>query len=250
MRAGFKMVTAQFLDVTQQETQDGDGLSTDTGFPIQDLTPIASAENVTVPGDGTLEIQILNEDGYAEASYSWYDSVNPFDPTDVKKGWYGQDIDPETGKLIKTKNTIKAGEGLWFWGVDGVSIQSSGKVRVKDVKFQLAQSGFRAIANPYPTEIKIQEITPVAAEGATIPGDGSIEIQVLAKDGYAEASYSWYDSVNPFDQTDVKKGWYGADIDPETGKLAKTNSTIKPGEGVWVWGTATTQYLQLPAPEL
>ena len=81
----------------------------------------------------------------------------------------------------------------------------------------------------------LEDLKPTGSEIAT---DGEINIQLLDAYGRTTAMYSW------IDWDGEPTGWCNGDFEVVEGV------TFNAGQGLWVGGTTTTQYLRFPAPEL
>jgi hypothetical protein len=131
-----------------------------------------------------------------------------------------------------TDITFAPGQGLWVGGsADTQKLQSAGKVSLTDLAVRL-QNGATATGNPFPISIALADIYPT--------GDNldDVNIQLLSSGGTTAATYSWntymYDTPR----------WVDDDMVEVEGVI------FAPGQGLWVGGSADTQYLNFPAPEL
>lgn len=184
---------------------------------LDDLQPVGD----DIDTDGAINIQTLNFGGVTVDTYQWIDWGDP-------KGWCD-----DTYTLVEGV-TFKNGDGLWVQGAGtGASIQSAGKVGKEDVVVQL-RPGFTATGNSFPVSVNLQDII---VEGKDVDTDGAINIQTLNFGGVTVDTYQWIDWGDP-------KGWCD-----DTYTLVE-NVTFAPGQGLWVQGSKTTEYLRFPAPEL
>ena len=213
------MTAAQFLTVGK-----------DT-ISLNDIKPL---------GDGvadTVEIQTLDAYGYTDKSYMWIDYAG--EDWD-QAGWIDNNAELGDYYELVTDVTFPAGAGLWVFGADGLSIQSTGQVNTSDVAVEL-RSGATAIGNPYPMAVSLADILPV--------GDGAadtVEIQTLDAYGYTAQSYMWIDYAGEdWDQA----GWI--DNNAELGDFYElvTDVTFPAGAGLWIFG-ADGLSIRFPAPEL
>jgi len=177
---------------------------------------------------GDFMIQFLNASGKTTARYSWFDD-------DVKTGWVsgGSVIDASTVKL-------PAAGAVWTMGA-GLSMTSSGAVSDADIVKNFAASGFEAVGNTTPVDLKLSDLAvsgydPYDEEEDEGGTSGDFMIQFLNASGKTTARYSWFDD-------DVKTGWVsgGSVIDA-------TKVTIPAGTGVWVMGAGLTLTIPSPIP--
>ena len=218
--SGFAMLGAQFEAVGAN-----DGSAT-----LADLT-IGGYEKYDEETDeggtsGEFVIQFLTATGTLEARYSWFDD-------DEKTGWFDRDGDAADDV------SLEAAKGIWVSG-KGLSMTSAGQVNEDDIVINTSASGFKAIANTTPVDLKLSQLAitgydPYDEETDEGGTSGEFVIQFLTSTGTLQARYSWFDD-------DEKTGWFDRD-----GEDAN-NVTIPAGTGVWVSGKGLT--LRIPAPEL
>jgi len=204
------MVTPQFL-----------GIGSNTALDLQSIKP---------QGDETsdnVSIQTLDAYGRMIDMYIWCD-------------WAGESGDQEawsdgSGEIIEGVS-FAPGTGLWVQGLtDAQAIQTAGVVGKSDVLVALV-NGATATGNPFPVSVNLQDIVP--------QGDNTsdnVSIQTLDAYGRMIDMYIWCD-------------WAGESGDQEawsdgSGEIIE-GVTFPAGQGLWVQGSATGQYLQFPAPEL
>ena len=195
MRAGSSLYTPMFAEVGAAQMN------------IQDLIPTGD----NVPEDGSIVLQTLSSTGgQGDVFLSWWGD-----------GWYDENDDtPDT--------YLNTGDAAWIAFPDNtVSLTCSGEVKNQEVVSPLV-NGSVAIGNPYPVQIDIQDIVPVASEG-DVPESGEIVIQTLsATGGQGDVFLSWWGD-----------GWY--DENDET-----PATLLDPGEGIWVASPAATLSLKWP----
>ena len=204
------MATAQFINVTGS-----------SGMPITSFSPV---------GDDTynhVEIQTLDNAGYTVDSYVW---TNEGGEDYDKTGWVDSDNN------IVTNVTFSPGQGLWVFGSSASQgLQTAGKVGTLDIAVSL-RSGATPTGNPFPVSVNIADILP--------QGDDTynhVEIQTLDNAGYTVDSYVWTnEGGEDYDQT----GWVDSDNN------IVTTVSFAPGQGLWVYGSSSSQSLLFPAPEL
>ena len=175
---------------------------------------------------GAFVIQFLTSTGTLEARYSWFDD-------DVKTGWF--DRDGNTADSV----SLEAAKGVWVSG-KGLSMTSAGQVNEDDIVINTSATGFKAIANTTPVDLKLSQLAITGYDAYDEESDkggtsGAFVIQFLTSTGTLEARYSWFDD-------DVKTGWFD-----RNGEDA-SNVTIPAGTGVWVSGKGLT--IRIPAPTL
>ena len=202
LQTGFTMMTPQFLSTGSD------------AMPLQSLTPV---------GDDTSDavfVQTLDAGGYTVNSYTWNDWA-----TD-EPCWVNDDYEPIEGV------SFPSGTGLWVQGAaTGQGIRSAGKVGTSDVVIQL-QTGFTAGGNPFPVDVKLQDIT---AEGDDT--SDSVFIQTLDAGGYTVDTYTWNDWAAD------EPCWVNDDYEPIEGV------SFAAGAGLWIQGASNAQYIRIPAPE-
>ena len=204
------MTTPQFVNIGSNES-----------FPLQSIIP--TGDNLS----DNVFLQTLDAYGRTVDSYNWID-------------WAGPDSDQEAwadddGNIIEDV-TFEPGQGLWIYGVSAdQSIQTAGKVGTSDVTVTLL-AGAVGAGNPFPVAINLQDILP---EGEDL--SDNVFIQTLDAYGRTVDSYNWID-------------WAGPDSDQEAwadddGNIIE-DVTFEPGQGLWIYGTSTSQSIRFPAPEL
>ena len=195
MRADFSLYTPMFKDITTNTMN------------IQDLKPMGD----NVPDDGSIVLQTLDSAGMrGDVMLSWWGD-----------GWY--DINDDTPDTY-----LQRGDAIWISFPDNtLSLNCAGEVSSAPVASPLCD-GFVAIGNPYPVNIDIQDLVPVASEG-DVPESGEIVIQTLDAAGMrGDVMLSWWGD-----------GWY--DVNDET-----PATLLAPGEGIWV--SANSDKLSLTWP--
>ncbi len=185
--------------------------------------------NTLVPtGAGTsdsVNIRVLDAFGRTieGCEYTWNDWAQ------AKPCWVDGDWNEITGV------TFTPGQGLWVYGSSTAQgLQSVGKVELSDVVVTL-RNGATPTGNPFPVAVNLQDIVP--------QGDGvsdSVNIRVLDAFGRTieGCDYTWNDWAQ------AKPCWVDGDWNEVTGV------TFNPGQGLWVYGSSTSQSLLFPAPEI
>ena len=177
---------------------------------------------ITPTGDNLddVNIQLLSSGGTTVTTYFWntymYDTPR----------WVDDDMVEVTGVTFST------GQGLWVGGSDSSqALQSAGKVGLYDVAVQL-QNGATATGNPFPVAINLSDIYPT--------GDNldDVNIQMLSSGGTTVTTYFW----NTYMYETPR--WVDDDM------VEVTGVTFSAGQGLWVGGSDSSQYLNFPAPEL
>ena len=204
------MVTAQFVNI-----------GATSAISISDIVPT---------GDDTynnVAIQTLDSAGRTLDNYVWTDAGGEgWDQI----GWVNDDNEIVTGV------SFEPGQGLWTYGsAVGQGVQIAGKVGTNDIVVQLCNGG-TGTGNPFPVEVKIGDLVP--------SGDdcyNNVSIQTLDSAGRTVDNYVWTDAGGEgWDQI----GWVNDDNE------IVTDVQFSPGQGLWVFGSSTEQYLTFPAPEL
>jgi hypothetical protein len=204
------MATPQFL-----------GVGSNTALDLQSIRPLGdnASDNVS--------IQTLDAYGRMVDMYIWCN-------------WAGPDSDQEawsdgSGDIIEGV-TFEPGTGLWIQGMDNTqSIQTAGAVGNNDVSIALG-NGFTATGNPFPVSVNLQDIIP--------QGDNTsdnVSIQTLDAYGRMVDMYIWCNWAGP---NSDQEAWSDGSGDIIEGV------TFSAGQGLWVQGSASGQYLRFPAPEL
>ena len=210
LKYGGSLATPQFLYI---------GASTAT--PITSIVPT---------GDDTynnVAIQTLDAYGYTENNYSWTDAGG--------EGWDEIGWVDDDNNLV-TDVTFEPGQALWVLGSSSSQgLQTSGKVGTSDVQIQLRYGGTLA-GNPFPVKITLGDLIPTGEDTYN-----NVSVQILDAYGYTQTNYSWTDAGGEgWDQI----GW----VDDDNNLV--TNVEIEAGQGLWVLGSNSNQYLRFPAPEL
>ena len=183
-----------------------------------------SIDSLIPTGDDTsdsVEIQTLDAYGRTVAAYTWNDWMHE------SACWVDGDFEKIEGV------TFTPGQGLWVSGsTSEQGLQGAGKVGTSDVSVQLRFGG-TATGNPFPVSVDLNDIVP---QGEAL--SDSVEIQTLDAYGRTVAAYTWHDWMHE------SACWVDGDFEKIEGV------TFTPGQGLWVSGSDTTQYLRFPAPEL
>lgn len=166
-------------------------------------------------------VQTLDPYGRTVDEYGWNDWAND------EACWVNDAYEPVTDVTFTT------GQGLWVFGTTNTQgLQAAGKVGKEDVVVQL-QNGATGTGNPFPVELDLNDIVPSGDEISD-----NVFIQTLDPYGRTLEEYGWNDWAND------EACWVNDSYEPVTGvKFA-------PGQGLWIFGTSNTQYIQFPAPEL
>ncbi len=204
------MITPQFVNIGSTEA-----------IPLQSIIPNGDdlSDNVY--------LQTLDAFGRTVDSYNWID-------------WAGEDGDQtawadDDGNIIENVS-FTPGQGLWIYGIStDQTIQTAGKVGTSDVSVALL-AGAVGTGNPFPVSIDLQDIIP---EGDDL--SDNVYIQTLDAYGRTVDSYNWIDWAG---ENGDQEAW--ADDD---GNILEGVS-FEPGQGLWVYGSSTSQSIRFPAPEL
>ena len=215
LRNGGKMVTAQFLGLNNPSND------------IQQLLP---------QGDDTIDnvqVQLLDEYGRMTVQYNWKDGGDLDEPVSGYC-WANEDNEYKVEDVM-----FGPGQGLWVFGsATEQALQSSGEVNKKDVSVKLRNGG-SGFGNPFPVKVDIQDILPTGPD--TID---NVQIQILDEYGRMTVQYNWKDGG---DLDEPVAGYCWANEDNE---YKVSGVDIDPGQGLWVFGSSTDQFLTFPAPEL
>ena len=198
------------------------------GIKLTEIKVTGLAEGATV--NGTINIQVLSNDGTVNAKYIYYQNVKN-GGNKGKEGWY---LNGSTQITVENDVLFAVGQGLWVKGISGAKLQSSGQVLFDDVIKSLPSSGNVMLCNPYPQDITLAKNVKVAglAEGATI--NGTINIQVLSNDGTVASKYIYYQNVKNGGNKG-KEGWY---LNGSTQITEAADVTFPIGQGLWVKGAS------------
>ena len=207
----------------QSGLQSGATMLTSQFVPVNGASTIA-LDGLTPVGDDVSDnvyVQTLNPFGYTIATYTWNDWM--FD----EACWVDDNMDKAAGV------EFGIGQGLWTGGASTTQgLQTAGKVGTEDVSIQL-QSGATAVGNPFPTSVALEDIVP---EGDDV--SDNVYIQTLNPFGYTIATYTWNDWM--FDAP----CWVDDNMDEAKGIV------FGAGQGLWVGGSSSTQFIRFPAPTL
>ena len=187
-------------------------------MPLEALAPTgADTEGV--------EIQTLTALGYTDKFYTWNTWMYG------EPCWVDGDLNPVENV------TFESGAGLWVQGSSTAQgLQSAGKVGKEDVNVQL-RNGATATGNPFPVAIDLTDILPNGGDDTTVDLEG-VEIQTLTALGYTDKFYTWNTWMYS------EPCWVDGDLNPVE------NVSFEPGQGLWVQGSSSAQYIRFPAPEL
>ena len=191
-----------------------------------------SLESFTPTGDdvyGAVTINKLDAYGFVIATYTWTDAGG--------EGWDTPDVWVDDDNNIVENITFAPGEGLMVGGAAvSQGLQSAGKVGTADVAVQL-RNGATLCGNPFPVSAALDDIYPTGDDVY-----GAVSINTLDAYGFVTATYTWTDAGG--------EGWDTADVWVDDDNNIINNVTFDPGQGLWVNGASTSQYLRIPAPEL
>ena len=189
---------------------------------------------------GTVSLQKLNAQGLKDGSVYEYHKNDP--ATDRKgkpqfpnDGWYNDITYITPGGA--TDIFLPMGSGVWVKGASTLNFTPSGEVNLDTINDGLVD-GYRLVANPYPTPIKLSAFVPQGVDTIL----GTVSLQKLNAEGLKDGSVYEYHKNDP--ATDRKgkpqfanDGWYN-DITYITPGGA-TDIEIPAGSAVWVKGAST-----------
>ena len=198
--SGFCNGVATFVNVAQET------------MSITDMIPRDSEGNTL--GGGVFQLQTTKPSGGADEQflYLFEDDVGE----ELGDGWYNGD-----GETLATK-VFEVGEGFVFnSSVEGAKLTFAGQVVTKAVDVGIA-TGFSDLGNMRPSQVSIQSIVPVDADGATV-GGGAFQLQTIKPSGGADEQflYLFEDDVGE----ELGDGWYNGDGETLATKV------FEPGEG-------------------
>ena len=157
---------------------------------VQDMKP------VDAPGDGSIVLQTMNEDGSAwQGEYQWWTLTDMGMPD----GWY----EPIMGELA-TDELISGKAVMINCPVNGIAIQMVGQV-IKGESANLCAAGYTMTGNNSPVQITVGDLKVTNADGSPAAGDGSIVLQTMNADGSAwQGEYQWWTLTD----MGMPDGWY------------------------------------------
>ena len=253
--SGFKMVTPTFLKVSESNKVSLAELKV-TGYTPPKWEKVGKAYmNVDGCTGLMFMMQTLTTSGSMDKQYVWLDYMTSATGR-VGPGWFADaNATPIEGGEGSVQ--IDAGGSLWISG-SGLQLQPAGTVNPFDVEVKTELSGFKAIGNCMPTDLKLSDLT---VTGYTPPKwekvgkaymnvDGCTGLmfmmQTLTTSGSMDKQYVWLDYITS--ATDkVGPGWFAdANATPIEGGADKVS--IPAGYGLWISGSGLT--LAIPAPEL
>ena len=202
------------------------GVGTEGG--VLDLQDIKCSDDCS----DSVSLSLLSNTGLAGDSYFWINWYENPDTGDTEACWVDGAYEKAEGF------TITPGQGLWVAGDSTDQLfQSAGKVGTADIAVQL-RYGSTLTGNPTPVAVDLQDIR--CGEGCS----DSVSMSILGNTGLAGDSYFWID-------------WYENPVTGETescwvdGAYEKVEGfTVTPGQGLWVAGDTTDQYIIFPGVEL
>ena len=253
--SGFKMVTPTFLKVNESNKV------TLAELKVSGYTPPTWEKvgkvfvNVGGCAGQTFVMQTLTTSGSKDKQYVWLDYMTS--ATDrVGPGWFA---DANATPIEGGEGSVQldAGGSLWISG-SGLQLQPSGAVNPFDVEVETAQSGFKAIGNSMPVDLKLSDLTVSGYTPPTWEKVGKVFVnvggcagqtfvmQTLTTSGSKDKQYVWLDYMTS--ATDrVGPGWF-ADANATAIEGGADKVTIPAGYGLWISGSGLT--LAIPAPEL
>ena len=222
------ILSANIVGYGQSNLRDGATMVTPQFAPITGNT--ISLDSLVPTGENladNIDIRVLDPFGrtVSGCAYAWNDWVDDNGPC-----WANGDYEKVEGV------TFAPGQGLWVYGKSATQgLQSVGQVGIADVVVTLRDGG-TPTGNPFPVAIDLEDILP---EGENLPDN--VDIRVLDAFGRTVpgCAYAWNDWVD-----DNGPCWANGDYEKVE------NVTFAPGQGLWVYGKSTNQFLRFPAPEL
>ena len=176
---------------------------------------------------GTTAYQV-DSFGVPQTMYLWTDCGG--------EGWDTPDVwvNVDTNEIIEDV-PLGVGDALFIQGTANTdTFLSSGQVCTDDAKVFLCNGG-TLVGNPYPVDIKVNDII-ASTYGTTLYKVDSF--------GIPQTMYLYTDCGGEgWDTPDV---WVVAD----TNEFISDEILIEAGQGIFVQATDTKDYIELPAPEL
>ena len=211
LRNGATLATAQFADVGG------------AGLTITNFKPTGE------DAYNNVNINRLDEYGYVIATYTWSDAGG--------EGWDTPDVWVDDDNNIITDVTFAPGEAALVNGVStSQGLQSAGEVTLSDLSVQL-KNGATLVGNGFPLPVSIADVYPTGEDIYN-----NVNINKLDQYGYVIATYTWSDAGG--------EGWDTPDVWVDDDNNIITTVNFAAGEGFLVNGSSTSQYLNIPAPEL
>ncbi len=184
---------------------------------------IALSNLVALGDDASDNVTVQTLDAYGRTvdSYTWNNYMYDYEC------WVDGNYEEVAGV------SIAPGQGLFVIASSSEqAIQSAGQVGTSDVLVQLRKNGALA-GNPFPVALDLQEIIAEGTEAVD-----NVTIQTLDAYGRTIDSYTWNDYMYDY------ACWVNGDYEEVTGV------TFNAGQGLFVLGSNSEQYLRFPAPEL
>ena len=185
-------------------------------------------DNLLLSGvdDRNATVQVVNADGSWGTQGFWFNEF--IDGADVyPAGWFLSD--GETPADI----ALKPGESVFFYTTATAGFaQSAGQV-ANDITIDL-NTGYSMIGNTTPVSMPIDSLTLTGVD------DRNATVQVVNADGSWGTQGFWFNEF--IDGSDVySAGWFLADGE------TPAEITLKPGESVFFYTTATTGKATIPS---
>ena len=231
LKPGSTAIGSQFVPLT------GDRVD------LMDIIPNGYEDGVC---EGTIISQQVDGRGVlTEGSmYFWYDIPGEEEGTKELYGWLDTGDEP----LLRDAQTVQPGGAWWMEGTsEDEYVTSSGQVASGAPVQVFLKFGSTFVVNPTPVAINFNDDDSdgkfIAADGYE---DGVCEGTIISQqdDGrgvLVEGSmYFWYDIPGEEEGTKELYGWLDVGDEPVVNQL-------KPGEGLWVEGTSTDEYLSFPS---
>ena len=251
--SGFKMVTPTFLKVNESNKVTLAELKV-SGYTPPTWEKVGKVF-VNVGGcRGAFVVQTLTTSGSMEKTYYWLEYMTSA-TTKVGPGWFK---DTEGTPIENGEESVQldAGAALWISGSE-LKLQPSGAVNQFDVEVETAQSGFKAIGNCMPIDLKLSDLTVTGYTPPTwekvgkvfvnVGGcRGAFVVQTLTTSGSMEKTYYWLEYMTSA-TTKVGPGWF-KDTEGTVIEEGSDKVEIPAGKGLWISGSGLK--LTIPAPEL
>ena len=247
LNAGYKLLGTTFTMVGNA-----------AGAKISDLAVkgyLGNENFVDAGSEGDFNFQFLDSAGRADGAYAWFHAWDweLEEPTwAAKTYWYDIDAGEEVVPGSANDVTIPNGKGIWFYAPANSDADAdaeyvltvSGEVYQENAVATL-EAGYTALANPYPTAVKVSDLTVsgyLDNENFIDAGsEGDFNFQFLDSAGRADGIYTWvhmwdWEAEEPTWATNAY--WYDFDAGTEVIAGSANDIEIPAGKGIWFYAPA------------
>ena len=231
---GYKAVAIPFKSV-------GTVVDGKRGVYLTQIIPLGADKMTTT--ENTVQLQTLNEGGKGGTVYTYHKGEDPDDRYFSQPGWYQNRNKVGTSKA--PDQFYPEGTGLWVSGpATAIKFQTSGEVELDTVNTDLV-SGYRLVANPYPTTIKLTNIIPTGVDKMTTT-ENTVQIQTLNTEGKGGTVYTYHKGEDPDDRYFSQPGWYQNRNKVGTSKAPDPD--IPAGTALWVSSQSSAISVNIVTP--